>query len=175
MSAHFGGASANSLIETLIFNRPQLISLAARILPSRDMAEDVVQDAMLRACDKRLLCPDCPKSFACRMVRNLAVDCLRRSNMERRHCERWLNEGGIETSCSDVHSRLENSELLTLVAEALAKLPERTRNAFLLHRFEGVPQKEIARRLGLSPARIHALIREAHDNCRQEIARLGQV
>ncbi|HEU0223787.1 MAG TPA: sigma-70 family RNA polymerase sigma factor [Paracoccaceae bacterium] len=135
---------------------------------SRDMAEDVVQDAMLRACARTALFPDCPARFANRMVRNLAVDCLRRCRLERRICAEWL--AGEEEPAPSPHATLEAAQGLALLTQALGTLPQRGRTVFLRHRLDSVPQKEIAREIGLSPARVHALIREAHDLCARTLA-----
>ncbi|MCX2721430.1 sigma-70 family RNA polymerase sigma factor [Roseibium salinum] len=164
----------SDLMETMIDHREQLIALASRILGARDRAEDVVQDAMLKACAaRRGLCPDCPKRFACRMVRNLAIDTLRRKELENRACSRIVKDNLVDTVQADSHAQLESSQLIAVLAGTLAALPERTRNAFVLHRLEGVPQKEIAARFGLSPARIHTLIRDAGQACVQAVAREG--
>lgn len=166
--------SSSDLMETMINQREQLVALANRILGARDRAEDVVQDAMLKACTtRRGPCPDCPKRFACRMVRNLAIDNLRRKEMETRACSRLLNDNLVETVQSDSHASLETSQLIAVLARTLTALPDRTRTAFILHRLEGVPQKEIAARLGLSPARIHTLIHDAGQACARAVALAG--
>lgn len=41
-------------------------------------------------------------------------------------------------------------EEIALLAQALADLPPRCREVMLMRQIEGIPQKEIARRLGLS-------------------------
>ncbi|MDN3721907.1 sigma factor [Roseibium salinum] len=84
---------------------------------ARDRAEDVVQDAMLKACAaRRGLCPDCPKRFACRMVRNLAIDTLRRKELENRACSRIVKDNLVDTVQADSHAQLESSQLIAVLA-----------------------------------------------------------
>lgn len=45
-------------------------------------------------------------------------------------------------------------EALNGLVLAIGELPERTRTAFLLHRFEGLRYREIARRLGISTSAV---------------------
>lgn len=56
---------------------------------------------------------------------------------------------------------------LPLSDTVLQKLPARTRYAFEMYHLHGVPQKVIARELGVSPARVDLMIRDALVHCRK--------
>jgi RNA polymerase sigma-70 factor (ECF subfamily) len=49
---------------------------------------------------------------------------------------------------------LQGRQAVTALRTALEELPQRTRAIFLLHRFEGLKYKEIARRLGISSSSV---------------------
>ena len=53
------------------------------------------------------------------------------------------------------------------IADALTELPQRTRYAFEMYRLHGVPQKDIAKELGVSPTLVNFMIRDALVHCRK--------
>ena len=73
-----------------------------------------------------------------------------------------LGNPGSGTSWRQAHfSTLEN------IADALTELPSRTRYAFEMYRLHGVPQKDIAKELGVSPTLVNFMIRDALVHCRK--------
>lgn len=163
-------AERGGLLEALICNRRRLVAIAARILASEELAEDVVQDAMLKACDLAGLCLNCPQSFASRMVRNLAIDRVRRRRWELRHVLPSDDLDTVEARVTDAQCALEGCEALRVVLAALDELPERTRRVFMAHRLDGVPQKTLAARLGVSPTLVNFMIRDAQRHCLARLA-----
>jgi RNA polymerase sigma-70 factor, ECF subfamily len=162
--------SANQLSQEIIRNRSRYIAIAAKIVSTPDQAEDIVQDAFCIACRRTGLCPDCPIRYACRIVRNLSLDRLRHDRRQMRNLASLQQDQEPPTIRETGEKRLEQMQTLRLLVDALRELPKRTRDVFLRHRVDGVPQCEIARDLNLSPARIHALIKHAHDHCDARLA-----
>ncbi|MEW6705675.1 MAG: sigma-70 family RNA polymerase sigma factor [Pseudomonadota bacterium] len=153
-------------------HRAQLQRTAHRILGDKSVAEDVVHDAYLRAVDgaRGEAAVQQPLSYAHRMVRNLAIDHHRRGALESRLFE--PEEGAAEVAAPAARTPEAlaiDRQQLTLVARALAELPERTRRVFDLYRFEGRTQREIGALLGLSAATVNQLIRQVLDHCRQAL------
>jgi len=62
---------------------------------------------------------------------------------------------------------------LRVVLAPMAELPERTRIALEMHRFDGFRLKEIAAHLGISVALAHALVYEGLEHCRRRLAERG--
>ena len=60
-----------------------------------------------------------------------------------------------------------NFSTLEHIADALTELPSRTRYAFEMYRLHGVPQKDIAKELGVSPTLVNFMIRDALVHCRK--------
>ncbi|WP_371113291.1 sigma factor-like helix-turn-helix DNA-binding protein [Nitrosomonas sp. Nm33] len=56
-----------------------------------------------------------------------------------------------------------------MVAEALAKLPDRTKRVFELYRIHGYTHRMIADELGISPSLANILIHEAINHCRNAL------
>ena len=81
---------------------------------------------------------------------NVLTDRLRRRSVRHsdEHVEYDENQHAIEDFSAE--RVLAAREQVEMVVATLEDLPERTRFAFVLHRFEGMKQQEIARRLGIS-------------------------
>lgn len=155
--------AASPLSQEILRNRARYLAQAARILREHADAEDVIQEAMLIACGGGRGCAaaEAPERYACRMIRNLALDALRRRGARGRLLAEPAAEDLPAAPACRADRAFEGCEALRLVARALAALPERSRRILLAHRLDERAQNAIAREEGLSPARIHALIREA--------------
>ena len=165
--------SEDDLGEVFAKHGTQLRRAAHRIVGDTHLAEDLVQDAYLRA--KEMACAQGtmahPLSYVHRMVRNLAIDRYRRGALESQLFE--PEDSGAQVAAPAARTpeamAIDRQEL-ALVARALAGLPERVRRVFELYRLEGRTQREIGAELGLSAATVNTLIREALDRCRAALS-----
>lgn len=119
--------------------------------PSVRDVDDVVQESYLRVWRTRLARPiRSTKSFLFQVARHLALDLVRRGRSSPIDHVTDLNglsvlddrPGIAETACT--HDELK------LLARAIHALPTRCREVMILRQIEGVSQKEIAARLGIS-------------------------
>lgn len=147
-------------LEVFVAHRAALVDFATPITGCRAKAEDVVQDAFLR------FVPGSEPSvstvaYLYRIVRNLAIDMVRRSAMESRNLDKdnadWLEPAG---QASPEELALHEDDVLR-VADALSRLPGRDRIAVEMYRLGGYTQAEIARSMGVSSATVHRMIRSA--------------
>lgn len=160
----------DTLLEAFILHRAKLVQIARRVLRCPCLAEDVVQDAALKATVMAgPRCIDCPLHFACQIVRNLAIDRERRRALERSHAAPEALAEVIEAPCADPAAQLEMVETLHCLAAAIGELPDRTRRVFERHRLSQVPQKVIAAELGVSPTLVNFMIRDADAHCRASL------
>jgi RNA polymerase sigma-70 factor (ECF subfamily) len=157
------------LLQAFIENRQVLVKIAARITGCRSRAEDVVQDAFFRLQSA----PEITSSFKAQLsylfqiVRNLAIDHYRKQSLELKYSgpeEEGLNV--VIHGASPETSHI-NFSTLESIADALSELPPRTRYAFEMYRLHGVPQKDIAKELGVSPTLVNFMIRDALVHCRK--------
>jgi RNA polymerase sigma-70 factor (ECF subfamily) len=157
------------LLQAFIENRQILVKIAARITGCRSRAEDVVQDAFFRLQSA----PEITSSFKAQLsylfqiVRNLAIDHYRKQSLELKYSgpeEEGLNV--VIQGASPETSHI-NFSTLESIADALSDLPPRTRYAFEMYRLHGVPQKDIAKELGVSPTLVNFMIRDALVHCRK--------
>jgi RNA polymerase sigma factor, sigma-70 family len=155
-------------------HRRELVNYASGIVGDRAHAEDVVQEAWLRfgaaAAAKDGTVRE-PLGYLYRIVRNLAVDGLRRVIREDRVVERDADARAAEAmdeTPSPEAEALARDEL-RLLREAMAELPERTRIALEMRRFGGCKLKDIAARLGVSSTVVHHIIADGIAHCRRRV------
>lgn len=113
--------------------------------------DDLIQDAycrltMLKSVDHI----DRPGAYFMQIVKNSWRDGLRRARVVR--FENFTENASVivEDQATGVEATVLAREQLGLVEAQLATLPERCRTIFTWRRMEGIPQREIARRLGVS-------------------------
>lgn len=132
-------------------HEPSLRAYLRGSFPSVHDVDDVVQESYLRVWRARLSAPvRSTKAFLFLVARHLAVDLVRRdriSPFDRRH------DANILLVCDegrDVAEAVCTRDEVALLARALHVLPARCREVMILRQIEGLSQKEIASRLGLS-------------------------
>ena len=157
-------------IKTYLAHRAEFIDYATAIVGERAQGEDVVQEAFFRlnsaATDREIAQP---VGYFRRIIRNLAIDWLRskRSERQRMDADACLESVAEERPC---HEEIVSQQLqLRIMSEALAELPERTRIALEMHRFDGCKLKEIASALGISVTLAHSLVYEGLAHCRRRV------
>jgi RNA polymerase sigma-70 factor (ECF subfamily) len=151
------------LRELLVDRYDELKQRLARRLGSTEMATETLHETWLRLA--RTGSPGVvhsPTSYVFRVALNVAFD--------RRHAE------GRELSAPDIEAlrHLDEDELSPLriaearseimaLKEALDELPARCRSVFVAARVEGVPQADIAKRLGISTRMVERELKRAFD------------
>ncbi len=153
----------NDKLDAYLAHRAALINYAIPLTGSRAAAEDIVQDAWFRFANA--VTPQSPSAYLYRIVRNLALDFVRRLNLENRYqpeeesppiCA-WMLPGALP----EPEETLVNAEQLDEVAKALASLPEKEAQALEMHRLGGSRYEEIAEALGVSVSSAHRLVHQA--------------
>jgi RNA polymerase sigma-70 factor (ECF subfamily) len=149
---HHGDAEAfNELFR--IFG-PRLCSYAQRITQSRDVAEELVQDVFLNIWTHRAerKIDESVSTYLFRSVRNRALNYLRHERIERRFVERSLvGYWSLESRESNSNeSSFVQNEIHAAIQRAIAAMPERSREIFLLNREQGLTYANIAQLLDLS-------------------------
>jgi len=132
-------------------NHAFLERFLARFFSDRQDIEDVAQEAYLRAYiaeqQKEI---EQPKAYLFRIARNLALTQLTKKSKK---ITDYLEESGATVviecgAAADIE--VEAQESLGLYCEAVAALPEKCRQVFLLRKVHGLAHKEIAQRMSLS-------------------------
>jgi RNA polymerase sigma-70 factor (ECF subfamily) len=154
---------------------PALERYLARKLDNRADAAEIAQETFIRL--YRLEHPDQldnARAFMFQVASNLAVDQLRRRSLHFRF---------LKTESAEIGDALEGSgdtaspeqiisgrEKLERIYQAVDRLPEKCRQAFLLHRASGLSYNDIALELGVSVSSVEKYILQALKECRRELA-----
>ena len=113
--------------------------------------DDIVQEAIvrvLRAKEKTEI--KSPKAFLFATARNLALGGIRKKAYRSEQNLADFNELDILDEDENIAATVTRNEELELLTKAIQSLPTRCRQIITLRKIYGMPQKEIAKELGIS-------------------------
>lgn len=151
-------SSGKTLHQLFMSLRSRLGRSVAGIVPPGEI-EDIVQEAYVRVCqveDKASI--RAPASYLHRMVRNLALDYLKRA--ESRLTDSFGGEeidalGADPQQLADpTFEEAASNEEFALFCDAVRHLPKQCRRAFVLKKVYGYSQREIAAELGINESTV---------------------
>ncbi|THV20224.1 sigma-70 family RNA polymerase sigma factor [Peteryoungia ipomoeae] len=142
-------------------HRPALVDYAARLIGSRDLAEDIVQDAFLRLkpADTDEYAPRQRLAYYYSIVRNLAFDQLKRRRVETRGRDVDPPFWVVPQDTGTPEEAVLFCDQVRVASKALETLPQDARRAIQLYRIEGWTLESIATELNISVATAHRLIK----------------
>jgi RNA polymerase sigma-70 factor (ECF subfamily) len=152
--------------------------IRARIGDAREL-DDLTQAVFLRAHAARSRyeqrVPDDDEALVawfCAIARNMATNFLRSGYRDRlsfgEDAESSLAKAPDDADHAEdvLVARASTHRRRDVVREAIARLPERQRDVVLLHKLEGVPLAEVARRLGVREVAARVRAHRAYENLR---------
>ena len=151
-----------------------LTRFAARLLGDRARAEEVAQDALFELWNRRdTLTPQgSAQAWLFQTVRNRSLNVLRHDGIvaraEPRVVAAMRSSGDAMQADADI--ALAEAELHLAIEQAVASLPPRCREVFLLSRRHGLRQAEIAERLGIGLKAVEANMTRALRELRKQLA-----
>lgn len=163
--------SGLGMLRTFLVNQyDELKGRLTRRLGNADLANDALQETWLHLYDKGdkdasdVGTVQNPAAYLLRMASNLAID-------QHRTRSREVYLGDIDALMDMpesapgperiVEARAECEELVRIIET----MPERRRQILLAARLDGVPQYEIASRLGISLRLVERELQRAHEHC----------
>jgi RNA polymerase sigma factor (sigma-70 family) len=165
--ARLAGEGSEAAFEEIVRRyRSGLVAFAGRI-SSRDSADDVVQDSMVKAHSALLRGdrPEAPRAWLFRIVRNTALN-DRRDQRVHEHLDESYD--GVEQPPEAAERR---RQLRGLVA-AMRELPRAQREALVQRELEGKGHDQIAASLDVSPGAVRQLIFRARSALRAGLGAL---
>jgi len=119
--------------------------------------DDIVQEAYMRVLQARETTDiNSPKAFLFATARNVALGKVKKQRSSGEFSLGDLDELGILDEQADVFEEIARSEELELLTRAVQSLPVRCRQIVTLRKIYGMPQREIARELGISEKTVEA-------------------
>lgn len=164
----------------LKFYAPRLLRLAGQLMGDPDEAEDVLQDAFIRACDRidSFRGESGLGTWLHRIVINTALMRLRaRRTPVADDVETLINNDGGAQAWQSVSGRsvepsreVLGAELMDAINAAVSRLPETVRTAFVLRDVEGMSTREAAELLDVSESALKVRLHRARLALRHELA-----
>lgn len=148
-----------------------LLRFVAAKLGSEQEAKEVAQEAYVRLL--RLNQPEAIsylRAFLFQTAANLALDRLRERG--RRPRLRPLEEAELSVFELTPERQAAGEQAVEVMRRALAELPRKSREAFLLHRLHGLSQARIAERLGLKERMVRLHMARALEHLRARLDEL---
>ncbi len=138
----------------------------ASLLPIHQDIEDVAQEAYLRAyvAEQRESIEQ-PKAFLFRVAKNLALTRLSRKSQQ---ITDYIEEAGASievATAAAIDLELEAQQCFGIYCEAVASLPEKCRQVFLLRKVHGLSHKEIGERMELSVSSVEKYLQQGILTC----------
>jgi len=162
-----------SFEELLRRYRAPLVNYFSRMLGDRAQAEDLGQEVFLRVYQAReRYTPDAQfTTWLYRIATNLALNAIRdRKRQQSRVEPADGGEGPSAASLPDPRPTVEQELVITdrqrLIRQAVEALPPNQRAAVLLHKYQDVEYRQIARVLGISESAVKSLLFRAYENLR---------
>ena len=151
--ARAGDPDAFEAIFRLYYER--LCAFAEGYCGSADAAEDLVEDVFMRLWEQRERCVGCSplKAYLYAAVRNRGLRLIRHLRVVRRSAELFGDDDqppGMGTSGAAPDEGAYCDALAEAARYAVERLPERSRQAYVLHREHGMSYAEIAAIMGVS-------------------------
>lgn len=150
----------------------ELLNYFARMVRSRDSAADLVHEAYARVLAlQRSGDVAQPRALLYRTARNLLID------QHRRHVARGTLHTDADDSLPDVsdlpapavcepEAAFISAQGVASMIATIESLPLRCREAFILHKFDGLSQAEVAAQMGISRKMVEQHIQRAMVACR---------
>ncbi|MGE0191236.1 MAG: sigma-70 family RNA polymerase sigma factor [Planctomycetota bacterium] len=152
-------------VETLLDNAEGMRRLARQLVRDAAEADDVAQDALVRALHAGPRDPRSPRAWLFGLVRNVARE--RRRTAVRRHArEQAAQRQRIVPSTAHTVSELAEHRR---VLQCLAELPEPYRSALWSRHFRDLPPREIAAECGVPVETVRTWLKRGHQRLRERL------
>ncbi len=160
-------AARTDLDEVFRRNYQQVVGVAARVLGSRDEAEDVAQEVFL-SFGRTSVPAGQARGWLCVAAAHTALNALRSGR--RRASREVIAAGAHDAVGCDVADTVVTLEERSRVRTALAQLPRKQATALVL-RHSGLSYNEVATALDMSAGSVGTTVRRAEAALRKELNR----
>ena len=155
----------------------KVFNVAYKFVGKHDEAEDLTQDIFLKIF-KSLDTFDRRANFQTWLIsvsRNLCIDHYRSVRKERETIDRQVDANELMPAARDAGpiAALEQRDRVTLLRQALAKLPESLRTAVVLRDLQELSYQEIADRLHLPEGTVKSRINRGRTELARQVRKLG--
>ena len=134
--------------------------------------DDIIHDSYLRCLRARRADEiRAPKAFLFRTARNLALDHLRSHQVSKRTPMVDSEFSNVVDLSVEVPEEVARGQELLILKQAIQSLPDRCREIFIMHKFQELPPREIAKILGLSAQTVSNQLQRGLSKCVEYVER----
>jgi len=157
------------------FYYPGLVVFATQIVLDKDEASEIVQDFFVRLWEKRSHIKETTslKAYFFTSIKNQSLNYLKKTKIHTRNIEQ-LKEL-VETNPIYNFDIFIESELQEKIKAAIEKLPTRCGKIFVMSRFQGISNNEIAQKLEISKRTVETQISNALKILRYELKKYAGI
>jgi len=158
-----------TLLAAYLRKRQDLVRFFTARTRSSAAAEDLVQDIYLKLKTREAPADlQNPEAYLYRLGTNLMLDRLKERRRRQQRETSWVREStGVGDDAEPVADEtpadeaLASRQRLARLVGALDRLPAKTKQAFKLHKFEGLSHKEVAAQMGVSRSAVEKYLMAA--------------
>ena len=155
-------------------HEPALRAYLRGRFPSLRDVDDLVQESYARILRARQIgTAKLTRAYLFVTARNLALDALRHTNAVTIELLAEIDESSVVEARPDAAEAASCDQALEILAEAIATLPKRCREIFVLRRYRELSHREIARQLGIAENTVNAQLVIAMLRCRIYLQQRG--
>lgn len=152
--------------EEILPHEPALRSYLRYSLSSAADVDDLAQECFMRVLRMgSTTSVTSPKALLFTIARNAVRDLIRRRRVSDNVLITEVEGLCVLDEGHDVVEDVSRRQELALLAEAIATLPERCRQVLLLRKIQGLSQREIATRLGITENTVESLVAKGTRRC----------
>ena len=169
-------ATSDGLLEAFIAIRDRIAGVVLRIAPPEEV-EDIVQETYVRVCQsKNKSAIRQPRSFLFRTAQNLALDHMKRAETRLTSPSDQIDDFDFAMGepVDATFEKVASDERFSQFCEAVRRLPQQCRRAFVLKKVYGRTQREIAAEMGISENVVENYIALGMKRCEVTLAELRQ-
>ncbi|CNE75427.1 sigma-70 family RNA polymerase sigma factor [Yersinia nurmii] len=153
----------------------QLVSFFRKRLDNASDAKDLSQDVFTLWLKRARQTPvEHSRAFLFKIAHRVLIDHWRATGKQRlllsENHEDSLDRQDIAPAETEPQRLFEHQQRLNRLEDALQSLSPRRREAFLMHRFDGLSQIEVAERMGISVSMVEKHIAGALVHCKRYVA-----
>lgn len=147
--------------------QPKMYRLAKRLLKSDDLAQDAVQEVMLKLWMKKDQLSEINNSeaYAMTMIKNYAYDILK----SKRHNHLELVQEGVSDSDENAEEKLEKKQSLALLEKALDQMSYKDKTIIQLREIERFEFDQIAEILEMTPVNVRVSLSRARKKLHEKM------
>ena len=152
--------------------KDKLYRLALRITLNNAEAEDVVQETLIKVCNRRSQWEEIEsiEAFALTVCRNLSLDKIKRMGNDHDSLDDSTHDSPDSSSSSNPEEQTMARDQVALVRQLIDRLPEKQRSVIQLRDIEGKSYREIATIMCISEEQVKVNLYRARQTIKKKFS-----